>query len=215
MDRISEIKYNGIVIFGEMAVGKDTLADYLISQDKRYAKYNIGNAVRQFSPLLKVSTRFRGRDRALGQSIADKLREIYPDLLNDYCLSMIYTKWEKEFGWNNKDVEEKDFQPVLLNQLSQVIKREIPIIVGGRTSQDFQYWTNMNFLTVGLTCDFETKFRRLCLRDGEEAAQNSNFNHNTESEVGNIAQNKCLIVIDNSYDLDNLYKKANSILNTF
>lgn len=211
----SNKKYNGIVIFGEMAVGKDTLADFLISEDKRCDKYNIGYAVRQFFPILKINNEYANKDRVLGQKLADALRTVYPDILNDYCLSRVYTKWENIFSWESIDAEEQEYKTILMDRLHEITKKEIPIIVGGRTELDFEYWSNMNFLTIGIVCDFETKYTRLSLRDGELAAKNSNFKHNTESEVGNIAKNKCEMVLDNSNSLEMLYEAGRKILKMF
>ena len=38
--------YNGIIIFGEMGSGKDTLADQIIEQDQRIKKYGLGDIIR-------------------------------------------------------------------------------------------------------------------------------------------------------------------------
>jgi dephospho-CoA kinase len=209
----NEANYNGIAIFGEMGTGKDTLADFLIELDKRCAKYNIGDAVRQFFSIIKVNPQFRGKNRLLGQSIADKLREVEPQILNDYCLSKIYEKWENYYQWNNSKACEDFFPNKLLIQLSQIKEKELPIIVGGRTYDDFKYWTDKGFLTVGIVCEFDIRLIRLCRRDGEEIARNSNFTHNTEIDVGDISRNKCKIVIDNSMDMEHLINEARSILN--
>ena len=90
--------------------------------------------------------------------------------------------------------------------------KEIPIIVGGRTYDDFNYWSNKNFLTVGITCESNIRFDRLVKRDGIEVAKNSNFKHNTEINVGEISKNKCLFVIDNSGDIHNLKTQGEYIL---
>lgn len=207
--------YNGIVIFGEMSTGKDTLADYLINADKRCSKYNIGDLVRQFFSIIKVNPEFRGKNRALGQKIADKLREVHPDLLNDYCLSSIYEKWQKIYNWDNSSINIENFNNELNKQLNIIRKNEVPIIVGGRTDADYDYWFNKNFFTVGIICDKDIRFERLCKRDGIIVAQNSNFKHNTEINVANIAQNKCTMVIDNSFDLNHLFSEADKLLKIF
>ncbi|MDP4179405.1 MAG: hypothetical protein Q8900_13870 [Bacillota bacterium] len=214
-NELNENKYNGIIIFGEMSTGKDALADYLINSDKRCCKYNIGNAVRQFFSIIKVNPEFRGKDRFLGQLIADKLREVHPYFLNDYCLSLIYEKWQKQYNWDNSNVFIENFNDEIKKQLSIIIKHEIPIIVGGRTKDDFTYWTNKNFFTVGIICDKSIKFERLCKRDGTLVANNSNFKHNTEIDVADIAKNKCNIVIDNSFDLQHLHNEADKLIKLF
>jgi dephospho-CoA kinase len=207
--------YNGIIIFGEMSSGKDTLADILLKLDSRCNKYNLGNVVRQFFSIIKVSPHFRGKTRVLGQVLADKLREVHPEILNDYCLSLIYERWEKFFEWNNDNVKDEDFNNVIMEQLSLIKEKEIPVVVGGRTYTDFNYWSSKNFLTVGLVCNFENRCERLRLRDGEEVAKNSNFKHNTEADVGDIARNKCNVLIDNNGDLEHLKSQANTLLKYF
>lgn len=204
--------YIGIVIFGEMATGKDTLADYLIETNPKCEKYNIGNAVRQFLSIIKVNPDLRGKDRLFSQSIADKLREVHPEILNDYCLSIIYEKWQKEFKWNNDKISNDNFYDVLLSQLTMIKQKEIPIIVGGRTYVDFEYWSRKHFLPVGIVCDFNIRYERLRVRDGDEIARNSNFSHNTEVNVGDIARNKCAFIIDNNKDFQYLNKQADSLL---
>lgn len=208
--------YHGIIIFGEMASGKDTLADYLLEVKTKCCKYNIGNAVRQFLSIIKVNPEFKGKNRILGQSIADKLREVHPDILNDYCLSLIYEKWEKILELSTRNnYDNLDFHAALLHKLDLIIEKEIPLVVGGRTYQDYDYWYNKNFLTVGIICDFDKRYARLCKRDGLEVAQNSNFKHNTEIDVGVIAKDKCEFVIDNNVDFNHLYKQADQLLKKF
>jgi dephospho-CoA kinase len=208
--------YHGIIIFGEMASGKDTLADYLLKVNDKCCKYNIGNAVRQFLSIIKVNPEFKGKNRILGQSIADKLREVHPDILNDYCLSLIYEKWEKPLKFNITNINDNlDFHTDLFRKLALVIENEIPLVVGGRTYQDYDYWYNKNFLTVGIICDFKRRYDRLCKRDGLEVAQNSNFKHNTEIDVGDIVKNKCEYVINNDGNFNQLYEQADHLLKKF
>lgn len=97
----SEKNYNGIIIFGEMGCGKDVLADELLKLDHRCCKYNISKIIRQFFSVTKVNPDWKGRDRFLDQDLADKLRAVYPEILNDYCLSLIYEKWEGNYNWKN------------------------------------------------------------------------------------------------------------------
>lgn len=215
MNITSEKNYNGIIIFGEMGCGKDVLADELEKLDPRCSKYNISKVIRQFFSVTKVNPEWRGKDRFLGQDLADKLRAVYPEILNDYCLSLIYEKWEGKYNWKNQNIDKDSFNALLLKQLSVVKEMEIPIIVGGRTLVDFEYWSNKNFLTIGVTCDEKVRYSRLCFRDGLEVAQNSNFKHNTEAEVGDIVKNKCDIVIDNSKDLTHLSRQASELLKLF
>ncbi|HEY5562059.1 MAG TPA: hypothetical protein VIK72_09955 [Clostridiaceae bacterium] len=211
MDALND--FNGVVIFGEMCTGKDTLGDMLMDLDKKCNKYNIGNVVRQFFPILKVNQSFKGKNRILGQRLADKLREVDPQILNDYCLSVYYEKWEKFFQW--KEAPDIDFKETLMKRLSQIKLKEIPLIIGGRTYDDFNYWSGKKFLTLGITCQSDIRFDRLVKRDGIEIAKNSNFKHNTEIDVGEISKNKCEIVIDNSGDFSSLKKQAEYILELF
>ena len=48
------MRYNGIIIFGEMGSGKDTLADYLIEKDNRIKKYGLGDIIRVIKAVTKV-----------------------------------------------------------------------------------------------------------------------------------------------------------------
>lgn len=207
-------RYNGLIIFGEMCTGKDTLADYLIELDNRCCKYNIGNVIRQFLSIVKVNPEFKGKDRLLGQTIADKLREVHPQILNDYCLSRIYEKWQDEFNFDNSKVSIEDFNNILMQQLALIRQKEIPIIVGGRTKVDFEYWSGKNFLTIGILCENNIRLERLRERDGIAVAKNSNFKHNTEVNVGDIARNQCEYLVDNSFDFNHLKSEAGKLLNT-
>lgn len=172
--------YNGIVLFGEMGSGKDVVAEMLSELIPNCALYNIGFICRELMKVSKVNNNWTDKKRELGQLAADKLREIDINILNDYTYALT--------------LEDKCFN----------------IIIGGRTMDDFDYWKNKGFLTVGVTVDSDVRLQRLKKRDG--VVDIDSFKHSTENSAGFIANNLCEVVLNNSFTLDILKENLTSIL---
>jgi len=80
------MEYNGIIIFGEMGSGKDTLADYIIEKENKVKKYGLSDIIRGMKPVVSVSPEWKNNERGFMQLVADKLREIDMNILNKYAL---------------------------------------------------------------------------------------------------------------------------------
>ncbi|NLB21533.1 MAG: hypothetical protein GX829_12115, partial [Clostridium sp.] len=166
------MKYNGIIIFGEMGSGKDALADFIIDLEPKTKKYGLGDIIRNMKPIVAISPEWSGNERGFFQLVADKLREIDMNILNKYALSRMITEnaqlhpVAQESKWND-----------IYKNLERVNENILPMIVGGRTKDDCDFWKKARFLIVGITDTKENRNQILVLREGEEVAKNSNTNH--------------------------------------
>lgn len=204
--------YNGIVIFGEMGAGKDALADLICELRDKARIYKISVLCREMMKVSKVNPMWRGQERYIGQTIADRIRELDIDIMCDYILTLIYEKGQRKYGWNNSDLEGAAFEKALLEQLSVIKNDELSIVVGGRTITDLNYWKNKNYLIVGIKVSEEVRKNRLISRDGQEVVKNSSSEHNTEVDVPNIINNLCHEVILNDGTLEDLKNLAEDML---
>ncbi len=201
-------KYNGIIIFGEMGSGKDTLGDILIDLKPDIKKYGLGDIIRSLKPILRVTPEWKGKERGFYQIAADKLREIDRNILNHYALSKIFEAYKKK---DLKEISEENKQEDIIANLKRVNDEFLPMIVGGRTFEDYDYWKNLGFIVVGIVTDLDTRMKRLIIRDGEEVAKKSDPNHNTEKNVREIVA-KADYVVDNNEGLEELEIKARELL---
>ena len=203
--------YNGIIIFGEMGSGKDTLADQIIEQDQRIKKYGLGDIIRLIKKVTLVDPVWFGDERTFMQLAADKLREIDLDILNHFALAKMLEENLSEISLS-KDHYRED-----LDGLFHKIRQEsntIPMIVGGRTWKDYEYWTSRGFLDVGILVDAHKRIDRLTVRDGDEIAQKSNSAHNTEKDVRDIID-QCTVKVDNNGSLEDLNQEAARVVSLF
>lgn len=203
--------YNGIIIFGEMGSGKDTLADQIIEQDQRIKKYGLGDIIRLIKKVTLVDPVWFGDERTFMQLAADKLREIDLDILNHFALAKMLEENLSEISLS-KDHYRED-----LDGLFHKIRQEsntIPMIVGGRTWKDYEYWTSRGFLDVGILVDAHKRIDRLTVRDGDEIAQKSNSAHNTEKDVRDIID-QCAVKVDNNGSLEDLNQEAARVVSLF
>ncbi len=203
--------YNGIIIFGEMGSGKDTLADGIISKDPRFKKYGLGDIIRLIKKVTLVDPEWFGNERTFMQLAADKLREIDMDILNHFALAKMLEENLDEVHLTRETYREDlnaHFQKILTD--SQVI----PMIVGGRTWKDFDYWTSRGFLAIGLEVDAAKCMERLISRDGEEIAAKSDPSHNTEKDVRDIIR-KCELKVDNNGTLEDLEAEVDRVRGYF
>lgn len=175
--------FNGIVIFGEMGSGKDTFAELLSSLVPDCSLYNIGYLCREFMKVAKVKENWFGKDREFGQLVSIKLREIDEDILNDYTYAC------------------------------SLENSNLPIIIGGRTLKDYEYWKNKNFLVVGIDVDFDTRISRLKNRD--KHFNIGSLNHMTELDVPHIISNLCDVLIKNNGDLEELKENTNKFISQY
>lgn len=203
------MSYNGIIIFGEMGSGKDTLADFIIELETKTKKYGLGDIIRNMKPIVAISPEWSGNERGFFQLVADKLREIDMNILNKFALSRMIT----ENTALHKVSQETKWEDIYEN-LRRVNQEILPMIVGGRTKDDFDFWKKAGFLIVGITATKENRFHRLVLRDGEEVAKNSNPNHNTEKEVAILVE-KADFIANNDGSLEDLKVKAEEVLAFF
>ncbi|HBT18517.1 MAG TPA: hypothetical protein DEA52_00515, partial [Clostridiaceae bacterium] len=155
------MSYNGIIIFGEMGSGKDTLADFIIELETKTKKYGLGDIIRNMKPIVSISPEWSGNERGFFQLVADKLREIDMNILNKFALSRMIT----ENAALHKVSQETKWEDIYEN-LRRVNQEILPMIVGGRTKDDFDFWKKAGFLIVGITATKENRFHRLVLRDG-------------------------------------------------
>ena len=203
--------YNGIIIFGEMGSGKDTLADQIIEQDQRIKKYGLGDIIRLIKKVTLVDPVWFGDERTFMQLAADKLREIDLDILNHFALAKMLEENLSEISLS-KDHYRED-----LDGLFHKIRQEsntIPMIVGGRTWKDYEYWTSRGFLDVGILVGAHKRIDRLTVRDGDEIAQKSNSAHNTEKDVRDIID-QCAVKVDNNGSLEDLKQEAARVVSLF
>lgn len=203
------MNYNGIIIFGEMGSGKDTLADFIIEEDKRIKKYGLGDIIRTIKPVSIVDPMWFGNERTLYQTFADKLREINYDILNEYALGKMIQE-----NFNGKPIITKENYDEDLKNIFEKMRNEsnfIPMIVGGRTFSDYDYWKKRNFFVVGITMEKENRISRLIARDGEEVAKKSDSTHNTEKDVRDIIE-KADIKVNNDGTLEDLREEAKKVL---
>lgn len=207
-----EKSYNGIVIFGEMGAGKDIFAEFICSLREKATIYKMSVLCREMMKVCKVNLQWRGLERNIGQTIADRFRELDINIMCDYLLALIYEKGQNEYGWDNSGLEGEAYNKALLEQLSIITKQELPIIVGGRTYTDLLYWKSKNYLIVGIKASNGVRKKRLMTRDGETTAKNSNSKHNTEMEVPIILNNHCDETIINDGTLEDLKELAEKFL---
>ncbi|ALB45988.1 AAA family ATPase [Clostridium beijerinckii] len=207
--------YNGIVIFGEMGSGKDTLAEQISNLRTNAHIYNMGALCREIMNIAKVNPKWVDNERSLGQDIADKLREVDKNIFGDYILSKIFLRWQEKYGFNCGYISGDEYNGKVLNHLSKIRKNELSIISGGRTIDDFRYWKEKKYLIVGIKISDRVRLNRLTLRDGESMAKNSDSNHNTETDAKYIVENFCDEIIINDGTLDDLKNDVEKILNTY
>ena len=78
-----------IAIYGPMCSGKTTVANIIQNYDSRYSIYSFGQKVKEIaSDLFEME----GKDRSLLINIADKMREIDPDVWANYILKKTNNK---------------------------------------------------------------------------------------------------------------------------
>ncbi|MBC8061454.1 MAG: hypothetical protein H7Y18_12425 [Clostridiaceae bacterium] len=207
--------YNGIVIFGEMGAGKDALAEQFTSLRKNSKIYNMGVLCREMMKVSKINPSWRDKERYIGQTTADKLREMDVNIMCDYILALIYESGQNMYGFNLSGFEGENYNKELLRQLSLIRNHELSIIVGGRTISDFNYFNNKGYLIIGISISNEVRRKRLVLRDGENTVNASSSLHNTEVDATYIVNNLCHEIIVNHGTILDLKNMAENILKKY
>ena len=205
-----KFKFSGIVIFGGMGSGKDTYTQFilteLIKNNINCSSYNIGDLCREVMKIGKVNSNWKHNNRELAQTAASKLREIDTNLLNDYTLSRVFSDLEKL----NPSVNYYDTNKTLKEFLIQNTSTLLPIIIGGRTEDDFKYWSSLGFLTVGITSSNSSK--HLETRDLGQVQNGDVLSHPTEIDTHYIASSLCDIHLENNSNLiDFEHKSINTL----
>ena len=96
-----EKNYNGIAIFGEMGSGKDALAEQFSTLRENAIIYKMSVLCREMMKVSKVNPAWEGRERYIGQIIADKFRDLDINIMCDYVLALIYEKGQQKYAWDN------------------------------------------------------------------------------------------------------------------
>ena len=207
--------YNGIVIFGEMGAGKDVLAQQFVSLRKNSKIYNMGILCREMMKISKINPAWRNKERYIGQTTADKLREMNINIMCDYILALIYESGQNRYGFNLCGITGDDFNKELLKQLALIRNYELPIIVGGRTITDFNYFNSKGYLMVGVSISKEVRTNRLIIRDGKTQVSTNSSLHNTEADASFIVNNLCQEIIVNDGSITDLKKRAENLLDKY
>lgn len=207
--------YNGIVIFGEMGAGKDALAEQFISLRKNSKIYNMGVLCREMMKVSKINPAWRNKERYIGQTTADKLREMDINIMCDYILALIYESGQSRYGFYLGGLDGDDYNNELLRQLSLIREYELSIIVGGRTISDFDYFNSKGYLIVGVSINNQIRRERLILRDGESSVNASSSLHNTEADASHIVNNLCHEIIVNHGTITDLKNMAEDLLKKY
>lgn len=159
----------GIVIFGAAGSGKDTFAEILSEFIPNSNIYNIGYLCRECMKITAVNEDWANKSRELATTVSDNLKSIYTDILNDYTYA------------------------------NATINNSFPIIAGGRTISDCNYWRNKGFTIVGIDTDNDIRTARLKKRDSD--FNEDSLKHKTETDIPIIIGNLCDIIILNNGDI--------------
>jgi dephospho-CoA kinase len=207
--------YNGIAIFGEMGSGKDALAEEFSALRDKAIIYKMSVLCREMMKVSKVNSNWAGLERFIGQTMADKFRELDINIMCDYILALIYERGQKKYSWDNSGLEGDAYNQAVLNQLSIIRNDELSIIVGGRTLTDLDYFKSKQYLIVGVKVSPEVRRNRLVFRDGETMVNNSSFHHNTEVDMPSIINGLCDEVIINDGTLEELRNEGEILLRKY
>lgn len=173
----------GLIVFGEKGSGKDTVAR-LINEysEKSVSFFNIGDLVRDMSCIFLATDIWEGKKREFFIDTAIKLKEIDKNFLSYYVLGRILEKFQK-------------------SSLDKISDEQLIIVTGGRTYEDFDFWKENGFKTLGVSCDEEVREARLKIRDGYEQKSEDNLEKDTR-----IIIKKCDYILDNSGTFEELTK---------
>lgn len=175
--------YKGIIIFGTMGSGKDTLAEMLHERIFMGRIYKLGEDIRGFVDKIMDGENKRSHYQDYGQMVRETL---IPDAWNRLCSYKI-------------------------NMDSNNDKMNFPIIADGRQVNEHEYWIKNGFLTIGLNTRQNTRIDRLVKRDG--SCDIERMTHGTELQAQYIVTQMVDMEICNDLDINTLKKYADMIAN--
>lgn len=191
--------YKGIVIFGGIGSGKSTLATFLEGIITSSEIFNIGDLCRDIMKISLVNEVWNGRERELGQEVAEKLRMVDENILNDYVYASFYKRLS--LGIPRVSLGQDDQEEPLL----------FPIIVGGRTIKDLLYWRKKEFYILGIAADNKKIMERIKLRNTENNSAQT-YEHFTETEARDIVLKHCDYCIENNKSIHELKSNARELI---
>lgn len=181
--------YKGIIIFGTMGAGKDELALALRECIPGAAIYKLGGDIRK--PIDKLSLYVPEIDenkRSFYQKYGQGLRElIHKDV------------------WNYMT-----YDHIEMTKITQFTANTMPVIADGRQMNEFEFWSEKGYLTIGIYASEKIRTSRLLKRDGY-VPDESAFTHNTELQAMYIVLNKARISFDNCGNIEDLKKFAKKV----
>lgn len=191
-----EINTKKVVIFGGMGTGKSLFTE-MIEEELRERNvlahsHNIGDTCRFFMKVGNINPYWKEKTRSLSQQIASKLREVDKDLLNEVVYADIH----------------------ILDQ-AEGTQQAVHIVTGGRTLEDFKYWNDKDYLTIGIVSDRNETSERLKTRDVGQVQDEFNLKHETEIHTEFISKNLCKVLIENNGTLDELRDKARNVVESY
>lgn len=192
--------YKGIVIFGDMGSGKSTLATILKENVTNSEVFNLGGLCRDIMKISSVNKLWNGRDRELGQELAEKLRMVDKNILNDYVYASFYMRLS--IGTTSENSVQA------IHEQSNLF----PIIAGGRTKDDLMYWKEKGFYILGIMVDTIKKTERVTFRNSEKNSVRSH-EHFTEEEARDVVLNYCDYCIVNNGSKKDLESDAREMIN--
>lgn len=174
----------GIIIFGTMGSGKDTLAAMLTEKLCTASIYKLGENIRG---LVDATAPPYANRRKLYQEYGQQMRaEQGEDVWNKMCKTKI----------------EAD---------TRFCKFNLPIIADGRQINEYHYWKDWGFYTVGIESPLEMRRERLKVRDGE--CDVNRMIHDTELQAQFVTTQLADYSVDNDCSLEYLEYIAEEIAN--
>lgn len=174
----------GIIIFGSMGSGKDTLAAMLRARLCNSKIYKLGEDIRgivdaAFPPEINKRKLYQN----YGQSVRKELGE---DIWNKICKRKI----------------EMD---------TQMCKFNLGIIADGRQINEYQFWKDLGFYVVGIDAPLKVREKRLIDRDGE--CDVNRMIHDTELQAQFVTTQLADYKVDNDCTMGFLEHIAEEIAN--
>lgn len=177
------MKYKGIIIFGVMGSGKDTLAAMLEEKIFGSRIYKLGEDIRGFVDKVMDGENNRSQYQDYGQMVRTTL---IPDAWNRLCEYKI-----------KRDIDHD--------------RVSIPLIADGRQVNEYEYWREKGFLTIGLNTRQNKRIDRLIKRDG--TCDIERMTHDTELQAQYVVTQLVDMEICNDLEIDQLKKYADMIAN--
>lgn len=159
-----------IIIFGQAGAGKTTTAE-ILRDIYNYAIFSLGRKIH-------AECKLHGQHkREEMQEYGQMMRKIFgKDVWNDWLYKTLQTHGK-----------------------SDVLADGKVVIDDGRQLNEFDYWKEKGFITIGITAPYELRKERILQRSGYVLTE-SQANHDTEIQALECA-NKCDIQICNDKDV--------------